>query len=609
MAETNSPKPPAQENLAYYKAQYEQLEAELADFQASSKELEAELEKDVEASEKRERQLQQKVEGLGYEVEEWKNKYKQAKSEANSAQNALQKEITNLRDTNRTVQHRLRDIEVSNDDMERQARNTTSSLEDLESKYSVAIERGVMAEEEIRIGEQEREGLRIESQRLRDELSDLRIEAEIRQDKLRRAEDIIERQNKWEPSSATGRPQSALSDLSPATSVSSPTIPTPPTKSASSTVSETLTPPSPPTSEKSNPTNRTKAAIPSTSSRQQAADSNITPKPSHTTSRPPRYSKGPMIPVNSERTPHVPRTKITSRPHTAPRQPGLAQSGSLYHLHGLMNKMQSLEQRVHSARSKLPAPTSTPPRASPRSGSALGQSFIPATVTVRSNKKRSGGSNASWAHTPNERPASRLSSAVTHGTDRPSSRLSSGIPQPSPNKDVETGRPPSRDQYHSRPGSRASLSSRQSFGRLPGGSTSNTSRPSSRQSIDPRTPGALTGPRSTIAQTEPRRPRSSVGESYTNAYSSHGHSASLSRSSFYNSQLQHTDEEDPDEVVTPTPSRRSTFTKPDATSAIPAARSRLSGFGTGRRTSLGTEMGPPERKPPTRKLSEVGESY
>lgn len=62
----------AEEDLAYYKAQYEQLELELQEFQTSSKELEAELEKDVEASEKRERQLQEKVEGLGYQVDEWK---------------------------------------------------------------------------------------------------------------------------------------------------------------------------------------------------------------------------------------------------------------------------------------------------------------------------------------------------------------------------------------------------------------------------------------------------------------------------------------------------------------------------------------------------------
>lgn len=60
------------DELAHYKAQYEQLEAELADFQVSSRELEAELEKDIEASEKRERQLKEKVDTLRYEVDEWK---------------------------------------------------------------------------------------------------------------------------------------------------------------------------------------------------------------------------------------------------------------------------------------------------------------------------------------------------------------------------------------------------------------------------------------------------------------------------------------------------------------------------------------------------------
>lgn len=60
------------DELAHYKAQYEQLEAELADFQVSSRELEAELERDIEASEKRERQLKEKVDTLRYEVDEWK---------------------------------------------------------------------------------------------------------------------------------------------------------------------------------------------------------------------------------------------------------------------------------------------------------------------------------------------------------------------------------------------------------------------------------------------------------------------------------------------------------------------------------------------------------
>jgi multidrug resistance efflux pump len=72
---TSSPAPKglsSEEELAYYKAQYAQMEADLQDFQASSRELEQELERDIEASEKRERHLKEKLEKLGFEVEEWK---------------------------------------------------------------------------------------------------------------------------------------------------------------------------------------------------------------------------------------------------------------------------------------------------------------------------------------------------------------------------------------------------------------------------------------------------------------------------------------------------------------------------------------------------------
>ncbi|KAI5302748.1 NADH:ubiquinone oxidoreductase [Ascosphaera pollenicola] len=174
--------------IAYYKAQYEQLEAELADFQLSSRDLELELERDVEESEKREQKLKAKVEAAEYEIDEWKTKYKKSKAEASAVQSTLQKEITSLRDAHRTLQLKLRDIEVANDDFERQARNTTSSLEDMESKYNIAIERGVLLEEEIKSGEREREKLRFENQRLRDELADLKVETHIVQEKLRKAE-------------------------------------------------------------------------------------------------------------------------------------------------------------------------------------------------------------------------------------------------------------------------------------------------------------------------------------------------------------------------------------------------------------------------------------
>lgn len=281
--------------------------------------------------------------------------------------------------------------------------------------------------------------------------------------------------------------------------------------------------------------------------------------------------------------------------------------------------MTNLEQRLKSARSKLPAPTLTPPHASPRSGSALGQSFIPATVTMRSNKKRTGGSNASSVHTPTmDRPSSRLSSAFTPSHDRPSSRLSFGIPQPSPIRDTQTSRPPSRDPHNSRPSSRASLSSHQSISHLPGATTSSTSRPGSRQSISgARTP--LGHYASSTTQSESRRPRSSIGGSYASTHG-HGNSASVSRLSNYASSLsQYQDEEESSEVLTPTPSRRTTLENTKAGSAIQgiptsSARTRTTnGLGTGRRISSGPgagggEMGPPAMKG-ARKLSGVGESY
>ncbi|KAL6167605.1 NADH:ubiquinone oxidoreductase [Exserohilum turcicum] len=262
VVEKSRPSPAAQrrawtsleEELAYYKTQYETLENELQEFQTSSKELEAELERDIEESEKRERKLQEKAERLAFEVEEWKTKYKQSKAEANNAQNTLQKEITALRESQRALQMRLRDIEVQSDDFERQARNQTSSLEDVESKYNVAIERGVMLEEEIKIGEQEREQLRIETQRLRDELSDLRIEAEIVQEKLRIAEETIEVNHQRKITSHIAsdaiRPRSPVSEASTsATTLSSPTAASTPPHSIADILHPDTTPPSPPLSD------------------------------------------------------------------------------------------------------------------------------------------------------------------------------------------------------------------------------------------------------------------------------------------------------------------------------------------------------------------------
>lgn len=584
--------------IAYYKAQYEQLEHELAEFQASSQELEAELEKDVEAAEKRERALQEKVEGLGFEVEEWKTKYKQSKNEAGAAQNLLQKEITTLRDTNRTLQLKLRDIEVANDDFERQARNTTSSLEDLESKYNVAVERAVLMEEEIKIGEQERENLRIETQRLRDELSDLKVEADIMQGKLQKRQLAL--------ATDISAPNSPSLAGSPTSTASSPMITTPPdTKSVSTTdtVSETPTPPSPPMSEASStarPPAKTPLNPPKTKLRLPTADSSTTPKPSGLMYQSGNFrsSRGPggaSIPTSTARARNATPSVIRNTKGKAPPTRGMPNSNSLTHIRTLTAQMQRLEQRVQSARSKLPGPVNTPPKASPRSGSAMGPNYMPPSVTIRSRKRTTGstasGSSIAGDDTPSAKPAARLS---TSGI----SRLSFG---PLPNR--STG--PSEG---SRPSSRASTSSYVRSDRPL--SRTELARPLSRTSMTgTRTP---LGHYSQSAIAESRRPRSSIGGNFSASQGpghGHGHSQSVSQID-----LDHC------ELELGTPSRRSTLGRGDVEgSGIPAPS------GLPRRKSGGLAMTPlPRRtssaaalreegtmKPPVRprKLSGVGETY
>ncbi|TAQ87900.1 hypothetical protein B7494_g3800 [Chlorociboria aeruginascens] len=570
--------------LAYYKSQYEQLEHELAEFQASSQELEAELEKDVEAAEKRERVLQEKAESLGFEVDEWKTKYKQSKTEAGAAQNTLQKEITILRDANRTLQLKLRDIEVANDDFERQARNTSSSLEDLESKFNVAIERAVMMEEEIKIGEQEREGLRIETQRLRDELQDLKIEAEIMQDKLhkRHLSSISTDITVLDSPSIAG---------SPISTASSPMITTPPdTKSISTVDVEMPTPPSPPMSDASanTPVVKTPLNPPKSKLKLPSGDSSTTPKP--TARYPPsnlRTSRGATAPPSSVRNRTATPSVIRNTRAKAPATRGLPNSTSLTHIRSLTAQMQRLEQRVQSARSKLPAPVNTPPQASPRIGSAQGPNYMPPSVTIRS-RKRTGGSTASG-------PSLAGDSDDTPSTKHVARLSTSGISR------LSFGPLPHREGEGSRPSSRASTASYARIERPL--SRTDPARPASRTSMS----GARTplGHYSQSSIAESRRPRSSIGNY------GHAHSQSVS----------HIDLDESREVDFATPSRRNTLSKQDfeSTSTPKGLPRRKSGGLSAlpvRRTSSGAalrdaDMGDGEMRPPgrPRKLSGVGETY
>ncbi|TQV92509.1 hypothetical protein V2A60_007191 [Cordyceps javanica] len=562
--------------LSWYKSQYAQLEVELAEFRESSRELEQELEKDIERAEKQERVFQEKAEALGFEVEEWKRKYKESKTEAASAQNTLEKEITVLRDTNRTLQMKLRDSEVANDDFERQARNTTSSLEDMESKFNQAIERGVIMDEEMKQGEQEREKLRIESQRLREELADLKIEADLMQDKIKKHE---ARQHHLSiistDMSALGSPTFDRTEMSPNSTASSPLITTPPpppndkplstATSEAGTISDINEPPSPPMSEASNPL---PMAVPAKTpvrtlqrkpSRLPSLDQSVTPKPraKSTTTRmaPPRLSGvGASTGSSHHRTPA--NNRSTNSRTVSNKLPA---SNSLTHIRTLTEKMQRLEARVHNVRSKLPGPASSPPRASPRSAR---NGNVPSSVTVRSRKRTAGSATSSITGDETTPTSYRPSTSSRQGhvprlSTSNMNRLSFG---PLPNR--------APDADSSRPSSRTSMSS--------------YARPPSRTDMAPPRPISRTSTRTPLS-----RPRSSM------SLHSHSHSAST----------HHLDLgiEEEHEGSLPTPSRRGTYGKMDFSSSlsgipVPGGSSIPTPGGrrqsAGRRTSVGVGRDP-----------------
>lgn len=606
---TSSPLRPGvslEEELDYYKKQYEQLESDLADFQASSKELEEQLERDIETAEKNERKLKEQVEKLGFEVEEWKTKHKQSKTEANSAQNVLQKEITSMRETNRTMQLKLRDIEVVNDDYERQARNTESSLEDMESKYNVAIERGVLMEEELRNGEQEREALRIDTQRLRDEFSDLKVESDITTEKLRLADDTIERLRSRKPSPLAVESLRAKSPGSEASGItpSSPTASTPPPKSDSA--SDAPTPPSPPLSDA--PQNGTlESRTPVRAKRRSLIpDVGTTPRAGlHGPRTAPRHTRAPSATssgVVSTAEPRAmkppPRPSIASRPSNLGTE-GLPRSDSLYQIRSLRGRMQKIEERVHSARSKLPASRqSSTPKHSPQTGVATAATGdkLPSSITMRRSIKRPSSNVGSQGDGTSDAMSETPSRRDSH-----IKRLSFGIPRPT---SVAADRPAS------------------AMDRPP--SVAGVSRPSSRGSLAPgERPGSRMGARTPIREEDasvsatPKsrglhgRSNSSMGGKYATIHGSprsHRPSASVG-------ELRRRAAESEDSALPISPNRRTTFDK--SALLTPGTSRRVSGAlpqprTMGGRPSIGLGQAKDDRAmrpPPRRKMSDVGETY
>lgn len=419
-----------------------------------------------------------------------------------------------------------------------------------------------MMEEEIKIGEQEREQLRIEAQRLKDELSDLKVEAEILQDKLRKQGD----RHLSTISTDISVLESPMFDRSTVSGASSPIVSTPlEAPSVSSTKTHVNEPPSPPMSDASAPPPlpktakvppiKTPAPARTKKSRLPSIDSSVTPRPrlsSCASSRPPTRSA-----TFSRSTTTAPRPAVPKPAATRATPNKIAPSTSLSHIRSLTAQMQRLEARVHSARSKLPGPTITPPRASPR------LTAVDASNTAIRTRKRGSGSVSSVTTTDSTFAGQGFSRSVNHVPRLSTSAVSRISLGPVPNRG-----PHDSGSEVSRPSSRTSASS--------------YSRPMSRNdgrydnTIALPRPGSRAGARTPLGRPISRASFSS---------SLHGHTTSLSYST--------AEEPEPEDTIYRTPSRRGTYSRLGGIptpSAIPMPSSR-------RPSAAGVNLGPPSRRP------------
>jgi hypothetical protein len=322
------------------------------------------------------------------------------------------------------------------------------------------------------MGEQEREALRIESQRLREELSELKIEAELMQDKVKKYES---RHSTFSTDvSILGSPTfDKNADASVDSAASSPLITTPPdiSKSLGASTPELLDPPSPPMSDVSGhmsraPT-RIRTPVPATlrRTRMPSVDASSRTRGSVSAS-----STGTRVVTGGRPSISNSNNNSNSGGGAPLRTPAnrssvsrnsnykIPASNSLSHIRLLTAQMQRLEARVHSVRSKLPAPnggSSTPPRPPSRPPAPTVTPTVPTSITVRSRKRATTQSTASSSFTGDDLTptSSYASSSKASHTPRIStsgvSRLSFGTQPNGRGTDSEVSRPVSRSSLSS----------------------------------------------------------------------------------------------------------------------------------------------------------------
>lgn len=171
--------------IARLKDELERAQQEVDEVLDSTKEIEAQLEQDVALAEKQLQNVKRRNEDLTRDTENWKARFMKAQKENEKEIQGMRKELDNLTKAHTEMRGKLRDEELKHDDLEKQERIVTTSYQDLETKYHEVLERNADLESELA----SQVDLKVECQRLKDEIRDLTAELAVAYNSGRKVND------------------------------------------------------------------------------------------------------------------------------------------------------------------------------------------------------------------------------------------------------------------------------------------------------------------------------------------------------------------------------------------------------------------------------------
>lgn len=154
----------------------DEVESSFSEFQEFSKQLEEEMEQELKSAEKKYAELLAQHKRLKEEHENTVEKMTRSSRESSTLINNLQEELSRVTQSRNNVQQNVRKLEQENDTLEQRERVLTVSVGDLQDRLERVMEENVWLQSEL---DEQRIQADEQTQRLRDDIRDLKLEISI----------------------------------------------------------------------------------------------------------------------------------------------------------------------------------------------------------------------------------------------------------------------------------------------------------------------------------------------------------------------------------------------------------------------------------------------